>query len=99
MKPKLTQSALRDCQEILDWFERQGDRDAGAAVVTQLLARIEQLERFPHSGRIVPEFQQPQLRELIESPYRIVDRVGDRSLTVIRVWRGERELQVPHEAP
>lgn len=95
MKARITQSALRDCEEILSWFEAQGNRAAGSALVAQLLERIEQLECFPQSGRIVPEFQQPELRELIEPPFRLVYRLTSNSLTVIRIWRGERQLKLP----
>lgn len=56
-------------------------------VVAQLLERIEQLECFPQSGRIVPEFQQSELRELIEPPFRLVYRLTSNSLTVIRILR------------
>lgn len=95
MKARITQSALRDCEEILSWFEAQGNRAAGSALVAQLLERIEQLERFPQSGRIVPEFQQSELRELIEPPFRMVYRLTSDCLTVIRIWRGERQLKLP----
>jgi plasmid stabilization system protein ParE len=92
---ELTRSALLDCQEILRWYENQGNRAAGEALVGALLDRIGQLESFPESGRIVPEFQLPELRELIEPPFRIVYRITERSLTVIRIWRGERQLVLP----
>jgi plasmid stabilization system protein ParE len=95
VKARITQSALRDCEEILSWFEAQGNRAAGSALVAQLLERIEQLECFPQSGRIVPEFQQSELRELIEPPFRLVYRLTSNSLTVIRIWRGERQLKLP----
>lgn len=95
MKARITQSALRDCEEILNWFDAQGKRAAGSALVCQLLERIEQLERFPQSGRIVPEFQQSELRELIEPPFRMVYRLTKNDLTVIRIWRGERQLKLP----
>jgi toxin ParE1/3/4 len=95
MKPQLTQSALQDCAEILTWYDSQGHRAGGVALVAQLLQRIEQLERFPQSGRIVPEFQCSELRELIEPPFRIVYRLTSTNITVIRIWRGERQLQLP----
>jgi plasmid stabilization system protein ParE len=95
LKARITQSALRDCEEILNWFDAQGNRAAGSALVSQLLERIEQLERFPQSGRIVPEFQQSELRELIEPPFRLVYRLTKHDLTVIRIWRGERQLKLP----
>jgi len=86
---------MRDCEEILSWFEAQGNRAAASALVAQVLERIEQLECFPQSGRIVPEFQQSGLRELIEPPFRLVYRLTSNSLTVIRIWRRERQRKLP----
>jgi len=63
--------------------------------VAQLLERIEQLECFPQSGRIVPEFQRSELRKLIEPPFRLVYRLTSNSLTVIRIWRGDRQRKLP----
>ena len=48
-------------------------------------------------GRIVPEFDQPFLRELIRPPFRIVYRRDPRRVRVVRVWRSERLLNVPNE--
>jgi plasmid stabilization system protein ParE len=37
----------------------------------RLTGRFRQIAAFPLSGRIVPEFETGQVREVIESPYRI----------------------------
>ena len=95
MNIRLSRSALLDLREILDWFVEQDSRPAGEAWVARLLDRIQPLERFPESGRIVPEFQLQDLRELIEPPFRIVYRLTSSSITVIRIWRGERQLALP----
>ena len=79
----LTEAALAD-------LTGQGDPDAGIRLTQALLGRIEQLEQFPLSGRQVPEFDQPSLRELIQPPYRIVYRLVGSSVQVLRVWRSER---------
>ena len=43
-------------------------------VVDRIVARFEQARRHPASGRMVPEFGREDVRELIESPYRLVYR-------------------------
>lgn len=45
-------------------------------------------------GRMVPEFGQPFLRELIQPPFRIVYRRDKGRVRVVRVWRSERLLQL-----
>jgi len=88
----LTEAALADLRSLLNWYEAQGDPDAGIRLTQALLGRIEQLEQFPLSGRQVPEFDQPSLRELIEAPYRIVYRLVGSAVQVLRIWRSERLL-------
>ena len=54
--------------------------------------RVEQLATFPDSGRVVPEFETPWLRELELPPFRIVYRREATVVTVVRVWRSERSM-------
>ena len=61
-------------------------------VVTRLVEAVERLELFPRSGRIVPELADPQLREIIESPYRVVYRFFDERVEVLTVFRASRLL-------
>ena len=49
----------------------------------------------PMIGRIVPEFEQSHIRELIHPPFRIVYMLTPDALVVIRVWRSERLLKLP----
>ena len=53
---------------------------------------------FPESGRIVPEFGDPNIREVIRKPCRIAYRIRRRKRTIeiARVWhaaRGTPEVQ------
>ena len=58
----------------------------------RLIARTEQLQEFPESGRRVPEHNDPTIRELILRPYRIVYRLDHerKSVEIVRVWHGAR---------
>lgn len=70
-------------------------RDSAAAaqtVVVRLFTAIEQLADFPQSGRIVPEFGHPELRELVRGSYRIVYRVRDGGVQLIRIHHAARPL-------
>jgi toxin ParE1/3/4 len=61
-------------------------------VVERLVARLRQAQDFPESGRHVPEAGQIDLRELIESPYRVIDRVDPAAIEVIAVVHGRQDL-------
>ncbi|MBU2602932.1 MAG: type II toxin-antitoxin system RelE/ParE family toxin [Actinobacteria bacterium] len=71
---------------------QQQATEVGRRLVAAVLKRVGQLTVFPDSGRIVPEFDTPWLRELEMSPYRIVYRRDDAVVTVVRVWRSERMM-------
>lgn len=88
-------SALDDIASIRDWYDRQGVPDVGERIVRRLMARIETLGDHPDMGRIVPEFQQASLRELIQPPFRIVYRREAEQIRIVRVWRSERWLELP----
>jgi len=57
-----------------------------------LLRAVERLASFPRSGRIVPEFGDPTIREVIRKPFRIVYRVdsGKHAVEIVRVWHAAR---------
>ena len=90
-----TESALRDLEAVREWYASQGAPEVGQRLVGEVVAAVEQLARFPESGRVVPEFDTPQLRELIHPPFRIVYRLDVEHVGVVRVWRSERLMQEP----
>jgi len=55
---------------------------------------VERLIDFPESGRTVPEFDDPTIREVIRRPCRIIYRVNHTKETVeiVRVWHAARGI-------
>jgi toxin ParE1/3/4 len=68
------ESALTDLEEIKDWYAEQGVPDIGKRFVAEVIDRVDALADHPDMGRVVPEFGQPSLREIIHPPLRIVYR-------------------------
>ena len=91
-KLRWTTQAVEDVEAIRNFIANDSDAYADL-VVARLLEAVERLERFPRSGRIVPELADPQLREIIESPYRIVYRVLDERVEILTVFRASRLLR------
>ena len=62
----------------------------------ELISATGQLQKFPEHGRVVPEYRNPDLREIIFRHYRIVYRVNhDRKLFEIAlVWHSARGIPV-----
>ena len=89
------ESAVLDLETIKRWYAEQGVPEVGDRLVTEIFDRIEALRDHPEMGRMVPEFGQTFLRELIQPPFRIVYRHEQRTVRVVRVWRSERQLHLP----
>jgi len=88
------ESALRDLEAIKAWYAEQGVSDIGERLVAEVFQRIETLVDNPDIGRVVPEFEQAFLRELIHPPFRIVYRRDTKRVRIVRVWRSERLLHL-----
>jgi plasmid stabilization system protein ParE len=67
---------------------------AARRFVQHVFDAVEQLVSFPNSGRVVPEFNDDQLREIIRPPCRIVYRVdsGQETIAVARIWHARRGI-------
>ena len=63
--------SLRNVESIRTYIAQDSPRVA-ELVVGRILKAVEQLRSFPESGRKVPERNDPEIREVIESPFRIV---------------------------
>jgi hypothetical protein len=69
VKASLSSSALQDLANLLAYYREQEVPEVGDRLVSEIFARIQQLEHFPDLGRIVPEFEMAQLRELSHPPF------------------------------
>jgi toxin ParE1/3/4 len=84
--------ALERVAEIASWIA--ADRPAAAErMVTGIFAAAKRLVRFPESGRQVPEFERPDLREVVHRGYRIVYRVADDHIAILTVRHSLQQLQ------
>jgi toxin ParE1/3/4 len=86
-----SEQAIRNLEDIKSFIGKDSPAFA-QAVVSKLYQAVTQLERFPDSGRIVPERGEPDLRELVRSPYRIVYRRSPDLVEVLLVFRSSLPL-------
>ena len=88
-------SAQADLAEIVRYVA-QHNAAAAARLGFELITRAESLVNFPEIGRRVPEFRQPDLREIICRSYRIIHRLKrqDHRIEIVRFWHGARGF--PH---
>lgn len=91
MKVAWSQTALNELDAIHARISETSVEYANR-IVDRLTRRAAQMEQFPRSGRAVPEFGLPQLRELIEGPYRLIYRIGPDGVEILAVLHGARSL-------
>ena len=69
----------------------------GAAVQFRRKAEkaLRRLNRFPDSGRKLPEFQDLPFREVVVPPYRFFYRAERKTVWIVAVWHGARQPDEP----
>jgi toxin ParE1/3/4 len=88
---RLSRSARSDLEEITRYISID-DPDQALRFSRFLIEHTKSLGRFPERGRIVPEFEDEAIREIIVRAYRVVYRVNHSqySIEVIRFWHAGR---------
>lgn len=90
MKITLSDAAFNDLESIKKHYEQEHIAHIGEQFVIQIIEHIETLNSHPDIGRVVPEFDDEKMRELIHPPFRIVYLREHNTIRIIRVWRSER---------
>ena len=83
--------AIEDLKLIYDYIAKDSPHYANK-MIDGILSRVYQLENFPNSGRIVPEFKDENLRELIINNYRIVYLVDENFVSISRVHHSAKYI-------
>lgn len=62
--------------------------------IEKIINRVDQLESFPNSGRVVPEFNLENIRELLEGNYRIIYKINSKNIIgITRIHHAARQLK------
>ncbi len=67
---------------------------AAADWVDTVFESVKRLNKFPRSGRVVPEIQLDEFREIILDNYRIIYRIEEKQVSILTVRSGREILQV-----
>lgn len=88
---KWTIQALDDVQAIAGYIARDSAHYA-QLFATKIFDTVTRIGFFPESGRVVPEINHPDIREIILGNYRIIYRLKADSVEIITVYHGARLL-------
>lgn len=90
---ELSSSAESDIQDIVRYISID-DPDQALHFGRFLMDHARGLAQFPERGRVVPEFDDDSIRELIVRSYRIIYRLNhnQHSVEIIPFWHTARDI-------
>src|SRR4051812_3096766 len=96
MKVVWTDAAVAQLEAIHDYVA-QTSPEYARQIIDRLTKRSIRIAAFPFSGRMVREYELKEVREVIESSYRIIYLIkeGEQQIEVLAVIHGARERLNP----
>ncbi len=87
-----TETAIGHLCAIAEYIDLDSETRA-AHVLAKIVESAEKLKRFSRQGRVVPEFDCEDIRELHWRKYRIVYRIAAEEIAIVAVIHGARRLE------
>lgn len=91
MKVRWTDNARAQLRAIYDYISRDS-RVYARGMVDRLTARSKKIGLAPLMGAVVAEYEMPDIREVLEPPYRIIYRLASQHVEVLAVVHGAQLL-------
>lgn len=93
---RLTQGAEIDLEALHSYVKDNRSAEQADDLLDRLLAAIETIETFPLRGSVPKELDSLGIREfrqILVEPYRLIYRVGGKSVFVMVIADGRRDMQ------
>jgi len=93
MKIYFTTRAKSDIAEIVEFISADNPK-AAKKWANSVFDTVKKLYDFPETGRIVPEYSEETIREIIKGKYRIIYKINRRrkEIYIITVYHSSRLL-------
>ena len=85
--------AVERASEIVDYIAQDKPMAAGKWIHA-IFSKVEQLRSNSEIGRIVPEINERQFRELIYGNYRIVYHIEAKQISILTIRHGKQMLPI-----
>ena len=89
-----TEPAWQDMEGAAEFINRDSESYA-AAFVQEIQEAVASLSQFADRGRVVPEFADESVRELMVRPYRLVYEVSDERVFILALVHSARRIGRP----
>jgi len=100
MKLRWSKRAIRDVAQLRDYIALDSPFYA-QQFIERLINRLANLIEFPQSGRLVPEAERDDIREIIYQGYRTIYQIREKQqeIVIVTVVHGSRDLtNTKHQA-
>lgn len=85
--------AVDRSSEIADYIA-QDKPSAAEKWINTVFSKVEQLQSSPEIGRILPELNNAQFREIIYGNYRIIYRIEKKQISILTIRHGKQILPI-----
>ena len=93
VKINWTEVSIEDLKEIHEYIAEDSFRYAEITII-KIYKQAQILTDYPKSGKIVPEFNDKSIRELISGNYRIVYKITSKNqVDILRIYHSSRLLK------
>ena len=87
-----TENALDGLDKVAEYIAVSSP-NAASKLVVNLFEKVDRLELFPESGRLVEEVKAMGYREVIVNPCRVLYKIEGETVFILHVLRQERDLR------
>lgn len=87
-----SEESLQDIEEIISFISKDSEFFA-VNFASKIISAVDTLKVFPKIGRIVPEYDNLKIREIIYRNYRIVYKIDERMVEILTIFHGSKLLE------
>ena len=84
-----TVTAYKDLQNIVEYIS-QDSMYYALAFYDDVMSKAQTLSDFPHRGRVVPEMDDPEMREIFIHRYRLIYQIHNDRIIIQTIIHGAR---------
>lgn len=87
MKAIWTPISLENLDSIYNYIGQHSPQNA-LEMIDRITSRVWQLEEFPFSGHVVPEYNDRRTTEVLVDSYRLIYRISENEIQIVNVIHG-----------
>ena len=87
-----SETSKNDLKDIYSYIA-QDSRHYAKSLINKINQSAKKLKYYPEIGRVVPEYQNLTIREIIFQNYRIIYQISENKIFILTVFHTSRDLR------